>query len=65
MEEKMPDVQYMDMNFERYYLVPWPYYQKFRELDPYGVHTIIADIDGDSVCFVEAMWVGEDYEDEV
>lgn len=64
MEEMMPDVQYMDMHYDRYYLVPWPDYQKFIELDPYGAHTILADIDGNSVCFVDAMWIGLDYNDD-
>lgn len=59
----LPDVQRMDMDYDTYYLVPWPHYQEFRELDSQGKYTILADIDGNSVCFVDAMWVGEDYED--
>ena len=40
-----PDVQYMDMNYDRYYLVPWPDYQKFEELDEESMYVIPAYVD--------------------
>ena len=57
-----PDVQYMDMNYDRYYLVPWPDFQKFEELDPDYIHVIPAIDAGEQVCFVNAEWIGDNYE---
>lgn len=64
MSNTMPDVQEMDMKYERFYLVPWPDYQKFEELDPEQVYVFPTYIDHKPVCFVDAMWVGNDYDDE-
>lgn len=64
MEEMMPDVQEMDMNYDRYYLVPWPDCQKFEELDEECIYVIPTYVDGEPVCFVDAEWVGRDYDDE-
>lgn len=58
----MPDVQEMDLKYERYYLVPWPDYQKFEELDPDYIYVTPAYVDGDPVCFVDAEWVGRNYD---
>lgn len=63
MSNTMPDIQEMDMKYDRYYLVPFPDYQKFEELDPDYIYVIPAYVDGDPVCFVDAEWVGRDYED--
>ena len=63
MEKTLPDIQEMDMKYERFYLVPWPDYQKFEELDPEQVYMFPTCIDHKPVCFVDAEWVGRDYED--
>ena len=60
----LPDVQYMDMHYDRFYLVPWPDYQKFEELDEESVYVIPAYVDGQPVCCVDARWAGNDYNDE-
>ncbi len=62
--ENMPDVQEMDMKYERYYLVPFPDYQKFEELDGSDIYVIPAYVDGDPVCFVDAEWVGDNYNED-
>ena len=59
-----PDVQYMDANYEKHYLVPWPDCQKFLELDEEGLYTTLVEIDGNTFCFVDPQWVANDYEDE-
>ena len=62
--EILPDVQYMDNNYECYYLVPWPDYQKLEELDPEHEHVVPVIINHQPYCFVELAWVGNDYEEE-
>ena len=62
MNGAMPDVQYMDMNYNRFYLVPWPDYQKFEELDPEHEHIVNVTVNHQPFCFVEAEWIGKDYE---
>ena len=64
MNEIYPDVQYMDSIYYCYYLVPWPDYQKFEELDPEHKHIVPVTINHQPYCFVELAWVGNDYEDE-
>ena len=47
MNETMPDVQYMDMFYFRYYFVPWPDCQKFQELDKEVAHQRYVNAHGD------------------
>ena len=61
MEERMPDIQYMDMFYFRYYFVPWPDCQKFQELDEEQVYVIPTFIGEQQGCFVNAKWVSNDY----
>lgn len=58
----MPDVQEMDMKYDRYYLVPFPDCQKFEELDEESIYVIPAYVEGKPVCFVDAWWVGNNYD---
>lgn len=55
---KILDIQYMDMNYDRYYLVPWPDFQEFMELDEEQTYVIPATVDNSPVCFVDADWIG-------
>ena len=60
MNDIMPDVQEMDMFYESYYLVPWPDYQKFEEIDPEHEHIVPVTINHKTYCFVELAWIGND-----
>ena len=33
MDSKLLDSQYLDNNFDRYYLIQWPYCQEFDEIE--------------------------------
>lgn len=55
----IPDIQEMDLTYDRYYLVPWPDYQKFEELAEDDDEAVIpAMIGTEPVAFVNAYWVG-------
>ena len=51
------DPQYMDMNYSRWYLVPWPDCQMFDEMDEFREGTHPTWIDGQPATFVDPEWL--------
>ena len=57
-EELMRDPQWLDMNYERYYFIPWPDSQYFSNVDDDEVVRV------ENGVFVSMEWLLEDENDE-
>lgn len=56
---KLLDVQYLDMNYDQYYFIPWPDSQILLELDPEKENWSYTDPDFPSGAFVSKEWLNE------
>lgn len=63
-EQNARDPQYMDMNYQKWYFVPWPDCQVIDEMEGAEERTVPVCIDGVLGTFVDPEWLFDEEEEE-